>query len=111
VIVALGDVYAQMPRLDEVRELMRETQARVREQPGCISYVFAASLDDPAHFVLVQQWRDREALDEHYRSQAFANYQAQIAEQLVRASELRLHEVQTSYAPVDSSRLDIHQDD
>jgi len=111
VIIALGDVYAQIPRLAEVRELMRATQARVREQPGCVSYAFAESLEEPGHFMLVQQWRDQEALDEHYRSQAFADYQAQVAEQLVRASELRLHEVQVSYAPVDSSRLDIAQDD
>lgn len=110
-IIALGDVYAQIPRLAEVRELMRATQARVREQPGCVSYAFAESLEEPGHFMLVQQWRDQEALDEHYRSQAFADYQAQVAEQLVRASELRLHEVQVSYAPVDSSRLDIAQDD
>jgi quinol monooxygenase YgiN len=111
VIIALGDVYAQVPRVDTVRELMRATQAAVREQPGCISYAFAQSLEDPAHFVVVQQWRDREALDEHYRSQAFASYQAQISKQLVQTSELRLHEVETSYAPVDSARLDIAQDD
>ncbi len=110
-IIALGDVYAQIPRLAAVRELLRATQASAREQPGCISYVFAESVDDPGHFVHVEQWRDREALDEHYRSPAFANYQTQIAEQLVRASELHLHEVDTSYTPVDSSRLDIHQDD
>jgi quinol monooxygenase YgiN len=111
VIIALGDVYAQIPRVEAVRELMRATQARVREQPGCISYAFAQSLDEPAHFVLVQQWRDREALEQHYGSQAFANYQAQITKQIVQTSELRLHEVETSYAPVDSSRLDIAQDD
>ena len=110
-IIALGDVYAQLPRVEAVRELMRATQARVCEQPGCISYAFAESLEDPGHFVLVQQWRDQGALDEHYRSHAFAEYQAQVAEQLVRTSELRLHHVQTSYAPVDSSRLDIAQDD
>ena len=110
-IIALGDVYAQLPRVEAVRELMRTTQARVGEQPGCISYTFAQSLDDPAHFLLVQQWRDREALEEHYRSAAFAAYQAQIEKQLVHTSELRLHEVHASYAPVDSSRLDIAQDD
>jgi quinol monooxygenase YgiN len=110
-IIALGDVYAQAPRLEQVRELMRATQARTREQPGCIAYAFAESLEDPGHFVVVQQWRDQPALDEHYRSQAFARYQAQIAEQLVRSSELRLHEVRSSYEPVDSSRLDLAQDD
>jgi quinol monooxygenase YgiN len=111
VIIALVDVYAQMPRVEAVRELMLTTQARVREEPGCISYAFAQSLEDPAHFVLVEQWRDRGALEEHYRSEAFANYQAQIAKQLVQSSEMRLHEVETSYDPVDSSRLDLAQDD
>jgi quinol monooxygenase YgiN len=111
VIIALGDVYAQVPRREQVRELMRVTQGRVRGQPGCLSFTFAESLDDPGHFLVVEQWRDKEALDEHYRSQAFADYQAEIAEQLVRTSELRLHVVQESLLPVDSSRLDLSQDD
>jgi quinol monooxygenase YgiN len=111
VIIALGDVYAQVPRLEQVRELMRATQERARTQSGCISYAFAESLEDPGHFVVVQQWRDRAALDEHYRSQEFASYQDQIAEQIVRSSELRLHEVRASYEPVDTSRLDLAQDD
>lgn len=110
-IIALGDVYAQIPRLEEVRELLRATQARVREERGCVSYTFAETLDDPGHFVVVQQWRDRGAIEEHYRSSAFAHYQAQIADRLSRSSELQLHEADVSYGPVDSSRLDLAQDD
>jgi quinol monooxygenase YgiN len=85
---------------------MRATQARVTEAPGCLSYVFAETLDDPGHFLVVQQWRDQRALDEHFRSQAFADYQAQVGESLVRTSELRVHVVQESYAPVDSAPID-----
>jgi len=110
-LIALGDIYAQIPRRDEVRELMRATQARARQQAGCIDFVFAETLDDPGHFVIVQQWRDRAALDEHYRSEAFADYQAKIGEHLVRSSELRVHVVQQSALLVDSSPLDISQDD
>ena len=110
-IIALGDIYAQLPRRDQVRELMRATQARVREQPGCISYEFAETLDELGHFLVVQQWRDEAALDEHYRSQAFALYQEQIAEQVVRASELRLHVVSESFQPVGSSPIDPRDDD
>jgi quinol monooxygenase YgiN len=110
-IIALGDVFAQIPRREAVRELMRATQAQVREQPGCLSYTFAEALDDPGHFVVVQEWRDQTALDEHYRSQAFADYQATIAQQLVRTSELRVHDAQASVIPVDSSRIDISHDD
>jgi quinol monooxygenase YgiN len=102
-IIALGDVYAQIPRRESVRALMRSTQESVRGESGCISY---ETLDDPGHFMVVQCWRDQAALDEHYRSQAFAAYQAQIGEFLVRDSELRVHVVQESYVPVDSAPVD-----
>jgi quinol monooxygenase YgiN len=105
VILAFGTVYAQPGRREEVSELMRATQARVREQPGCVSYEFAETLEEPGRFVLVQRWRDRAAIDEHYRSQAFAEYQAGIAELLVRTSELDVYAVQESFRPLASSPL------
>ena len=90
---------------------MRDTQAHVMETPGCLSYVFAETLEEPGHFVLLQQWNDRAALEEHYRSEAFASYQARISEHLVRSSDLRLHEVQASVQPVDPSPIEISQED
>lgn len=110
-IIATGDIYAQIPRREEVRELMRSTQARVREEPGSLSYQFAETLEDPGHFLIVQRWRDQEALDEHYRSQAYADYQAGISSGLVRNSELRLHVVKESFLAVDSSVIDTSHDD
>ena len=104
-LIALGDVYALASHRGRVRELMRVTQERVRQAPGCISYVFAETVDDPGHFVTAQQWREPAALEEHYRSQAFADYQAQIVNSLVRTSELRVHSVQASYVPFDPAPL------
>src|SRR5258705_5187447 len=104
-------MHAEIPRRDEVRELMRSTQERSRQEPGCLYYEFAETLDDPGHFLIVQRWRDQEVLDEHYRSQAFADYQAGIASGLVRDSELRLHVVQESFLAVESSVVDTSDDD
>jgi quinol monooxygenase YgiN len=101
-IIALGDIYTQIPRREEVRELMRATQARVIEEPGCVSYVFAETLDDPGHFLVVQRWRDQAALDDHYRSRGFADYQTAIGGLLVRTSQLHVHVAGESYTPVDS---------
>ena len=110
-IVALGDIYGQIPRREEVRELMLATQERVRKQPGCISYEFAETLDDPAHFVVLQRWRDQEALDEHYRSDAFVRYQEGMENRLVRTSELHVYVVQESFLPLDSSVINTAHDD
>jgi quinol monooxygenase YgiN len=110
-IVAVGDIYAQILRREEVRELMRATQARAREQPGCEYFAFAETLDDPGHFVVVQQWRDQGTLDAHYASGVFADYESRIGPLLVRSSELRIHQVRASARPVSSATLDISQDD
>jgi quinol monooxygenase YgiN len=111
VVIAVADVYAQIPSRDAVREVMRLTQERAREQPGCVSYTVAEALEDPGHFVVVQQWRDQGALDVHYRSEAFADYQAGVAKRLVHTTDLRVYEVNESFEPVDSSTLDLDQDD
>jgi quinol monooxygenase YgiN len=100
VIVALGDISAQVPHLDEVRQVMRDTQQRVREEPGCVSYVFAEALDDPGHFVVMQEWLDHAALERHYRSEAFADYQIAIEPLLVRGTELRISETRQTVRPV-----------
>ena len=110
-IVAVGDIYAQILRREEVRELMRATQARAREQPGCEYFAFTETLDEPGHFVVVQQWRDQRTLDAHYASEVFADYQSQIGPLLVRSSELRIHEVRASARPVSPAALDISHDD
>jgi quinol monooxygenase YgiN len=111
VIVAIGDVYAQLPRRGEVEQAMLTAQHEAREQHGCITFSFAEVLGDPGHFLVVQRWRDQEALDEHYRSDSFAAYQAAVRHQLVRDSDLQLHVVAESVTPLAPRALDLDQDD
>jgi quinol monooxygenase YgiN len=105
-LVALADVYVQIPQREQARELMLAVQQAARAEQGCISYAFAETLDDPGHFIAVQQWRDEAALEEHYRSQAFADYQARISENLVRSSELRVLSAQETYTPFESPSIE-----
>jgi quinol monooxygenase YgiN len=111
VIVALGDVYAQIPQREAAEETMLDAQHAALEQDGCISFVFAEALREPGHYVVIQRWRDREALEGHYRSEAFFRYQAAIGPLLVRESELHLHAVADAIRPVDPGALDVAQDD
>jgi quinol monooxygenase YgiN len=101
-IIAFGDIYAQIPHLETVRELMRETQERARQEPGCVSYSFAETLADPGHFVTVQEWRDQPALEAHYRSETYADFQAKLELLLVHSSDLRIHLVEETIRPVES---------
>ena len=101
-IIALGDVYAQIPHLDAVRGLMRETQERARQQPGCASYSFAETLDEPGRFLIVQEWRDQASLEAHYGSETYADYQAKLELLLVHSSDLAIHLVEKTIRPVES---------
>jgi quinol monooxygenase YgiN len=101
-IIAFGDIYAQIPYLDQVRELMRETEERARQRPGCVSYSFAETLADPGHFLVVQEWRDQSSLEAHYRSETYADFQAKLELLLVHSSDLRIHLVEETIRPVES---------
>ena len=104
-IIALGDVYVRIDDRDHVRAVMRDTQAAVSAQPGCVRYDFAESLAEPGRFVLVQQWEDRAALERHYGSPAFADYQAAVGPYLVRSSDLRVYEADAGVAPMGSAGI------
>jgi quinol monooxygenase YgiN len=110
-LVAIGDIYVRIPDREPVRELMQATQERARAQPGCSRYVFAEVVEDPGHFTVTQEWSDRSALEEHYRGEAFKDYQAAIGAYLVRTSDLLLHEVRESVHPVDAAPIDAGHDD
>lgn len=110
-LVAIAEIYVRIADREEVRRLMDATQARVRAQRGCVYYGFAEALGDPGHFVLVQEWSDQGALDEHYRSDVFAEYGASVGEHLVRASELRIYEVGAALSPVASGPVEPTQED
>jgi quinol monooxygenase YgiN len=111
VIVALGDVYVQVPRREAAAEAMLAEQRAALGDAGCISFAFAEALDEPGHYVVTQRWDDREALEAHYRSEAFFRYQAAIAPLLVRDSELTLHSVEDAIHPLPSEARSVPEDD
>lgn len=110
-VLALGDLHTQIPQRAEVERVMRDAQTAARERDGCESFAFAAAVGEPGRYLIVARWRDRAAMDAHYRSPAFAAYQAAIAPLLVSDSELQIYVVEQTVRPVDARTLDLRQDD
>jgi quinol monooxygenase YgiN len=110
-LVALGDLHTQIPQREAVERIMQHAQLTAREREGCESFSFAEAVGDPGHYLIVACWRDREAMEAHYRSPAFAAYQAAIAPLLVADSEMRLHVVEQTTRLLDARTLDLRQDD
>ena len=110
-LVAIADVYTQIPQRDAAEQVMLRAQTAARGEDGCVAFAFAQMLGEPGHYLLVARWRDQAAFDAHYASAAFAEYQNAITPLLVRDSELRVDTVQETVLPLDSSPLDIRHDD
>ena len=75
-------------------------------EPGCRRYVFAAALADPSRFVLFSEWDSQEALDDHYRSEAFTEFQLGLDGLLARPSELTVYSIENAVRPEDTRPMD-----
>ena len=105
-VVAIAELYGISGRRDELVAALAEAERGADARPGCIRYAFAATLADPDVFVLVSEWRDQAAMDAHYGSQAFANFQLSLDGLLARPSEMTVYSVSGSARPVASGPMD-----
>jgi quinol monooxygenase YgiN len=54
-----------------VLPLYRELVACTRSEPLCIAYDLFVDQKDPGHFIFIEQWPDRAALDTHCATEHF----------------------------------------
>ena len=54
----------------ELARTMRERCAEVRKEPGCEQFEAFQSVDDPDKIVLLERWKDSDALAVHAKLQA-----------------------------------------
>jgi quinol monooxygenase YgiN len=65
VLVLAGSVRIDPAKRNDVVEATIEVMQESREMPGCISFVFAADLEDPGVLHVFQEWESPEALNRH----------------------------------------------
>ena len=105
-VVAIADLFGIAGRRDELLAVLANAERDAAAQPGCLRYTYAAALADPDHFLLVSEWRDEAAMDAHYSSSAFAEFQFALDGLLARPSEMIIHTISASTRPVASGPLD-----
>ena len=99
-------MFAVSTRRGELVSLLERFEAQAVREPGCQRFTFAASLADPDRFVLVSEWNNQAALDEHYGSQAFAEFQFELHGLLGRPSELTVYAPAGAVRPLDTRPMD-----
>ena len=105
-VLAIADLFGIFGRRDELRAVLARSERDAAGQPGCVRYLFAATVADPDHFVLLSEWRDQAALDTHHASTAFTEFQLSLEGLLARPSQMTIYSVGGSARPLASRPLD-----
>ena len=105
-VLAVAEMFGISGRRDELASLLERFGRWADREPGCERYIFAATIADPSRFVLVSEWESQEALDAHYRSQAFADFQFSLDGLLARPSELTVYSAEGAVRPLNTRPMD-----
>lgn len=105
-VIAIAEMFGISGRRAELATLLERFGGWAGGEPGCRRYIFAATLTDPSRFVLVSEWETQEALDAHYRSEAFADFQLSLDGLLARPSESTVYSAEASVRPLNTRPMD-----
>ena len=63
----------------EVEGILKGMVPPTRRETGCLHYNLYLTTESPPAFVLLERYRDSEALEEHRKTEHYKNYRAAIA--------------------------------
>lgn len=67
----IAEDFIQPECIDIVMPLYRELVEKTQQEPLCLSYQLFIDQKDPGHFVFIEEWPDRAALDVHCNTEHF----------------------------------------
>ena len=91
VVIAVAEMFGISGRREELAVLLERFERWAAGEQGSKRFMFAAALADPSRFVSVSEWESQEALDAHYESEEFAEFQFGLDGLLARPSQLTVY--------------------
>ncbi|TCM60274.1 quinol monooxygenase YgiN [Acinetobacter calcoaceticus] len=67
----IAEDFIQVDAIALVLPLYQELVEKTKLETGCLGYELFHDLRDPGHFVFIEEWESREALDLHVQSEHF----------------------------------------
>jgi quinol monooxygenase YgiN len=75
---------------DEYQEKFKWLAAKVRKDPGAITYVLHRKIDDPDQFFVFEQYEDEDAIKYHTSTEHFKAYREDTAD-IVKGRQVGLY--------------------
>ena len=92
-LLIVGTVRLPADRLDAARAIMAEIVKASRAESGCVEYCYAEDVLDRGLIHITERWRDRKALDEHFKTAHLAEWRAAWPSIGLGERNLRLYEI------------------
>ncbi|UCJ19010.1 antibiotic biosynthesis monooxygenase [Pseudomonas sp. MM211] len=70
-LTVIAQDFINVEHIADVLPLYAELVRKTREEPLCLSYDLHIDQKDPGHFVFIETWPDKAALDVHCRTEHF----------------------------------------
>jgi quinol monooxygenase YgiN len=106
VVIAIAEMFGIRGGREELAPALERFELWAASEPGCRRHTFAASLADSSRFVLVSEWESQEALDAHYQSEQFTEFQFGLDGLLARSSQLTVYSGTGAVRPLNTSPMD-----
>ena len=74
----IAEDFIKPEAVEIVLPLYRELVAKTRQEALCIAYDLFEDRKDPGHFIFIEEWPDRAALDIHCQTEHFIRLVPQI---------------------------------
>jgi quinol monooxygenase YgiN len=75
-VIVAGTIRAPIDKLEALRVHMAAMIAATRAEDGCIDYTYALDVADEGLIRVFEIWRDRAALDAHFKTAHMAAWRA-----------------------------------
>ena len=79
-ILVLGTIRAPVDAIERLKGPMAAVVAASRAEDGCVEYAYGEDMLEPGLIRVSEAWRDREALDRHFKAPHMDAWRAARAE-------------------------------
>ena len=96
-IIVAGSFRIPPSMIEVVRPVMETMIRASRAEEGCIEYSYALDVIDTGLVRVCEKWRDRPALEAHFRTAHIAEWRAQCSALAVSERDLTAHETDDGF--------------
>ncbi len=75
-LLIIGRLQIKAEQLSAFLAYAREVVEQERKVEGCVGFRILQDINQADHFVMMEQWRDQAALDQHLKTEAYARNSA-----------------------------------